>query len=125
MMAKDLFCRPSGKKCLFKADLTKGYWQIPVAPENVYKTVFVTPNGQYEFLRMPFGGLKKILDRLSGADHHEASEILPRIETTSQPLLRSQHCCPTSSIKGSQNKYNAMRHRGMHTHCSRSTCCKK
>ena len=69
-----------------KADLTKGYWRIPVAAENVYKTVFVTPNGQYEFLRMPFGGLKKILDRLSGADHHEASEILPRIETTSQPL---------------------------------------
>ena len=60
-------------------DLTKGYWQIPVAPEDVYETAFVTPDGQYEFLRMPFGGLKKILERLSGPDHQEASEILPRI----------------------------------------------
>ena len=31
-------------------DLTKGYWQIPVAPEDVYKTAFVISDGQYEFL---------------------------------------------------------------------------
>ena len=54
-MAEDLFCRLSGKKYPSKIDLTKGYWQIPVAPEDVYKTAFVTPDGQYEFLRMPFG----------------------------------------------------------------------
>ena len=51
--AEDLFRRLSGMKYLPKIDLTKGYWQIPVAPEDVYKTVFVTPDGQYEFLRMP------------------------------------------------------------------------
>ena len=38
-MAEDLFRRLSGKKYLFKIDLTKGYWQIPVAPKDVYKTV--------------------------------------------------------------------------------------
>ena len=63
-------------KYLSKIDLTNGYWQIPVAPEDVYKTAFVTPDGQYEFLRMPFGmvnggatlvrGLKKVLKGLSG-----------------------------------------------------------
>ena len=73
--AEDLFCRLSGKKCLSKIDLTKGYWQIPVAPD-VYKTAFVTPDGQYEFLQMPFGmvnlaatlvrGSKKVLEGLSG-----------------------------------------------------------
>ena len=63
LTAEDLFHRPSGKKYLSKINLTKGYWQIPVAPEDVHKTVFVTPDGQYEFLRMPFGGLKKILGR--------------------------------------------------------------
>ena len=41
-------------KYLYKIDLTKGYWQIPVEPEDAYKTTFVTPNGQYEFLRIPF-----------------------------------------------------------------------
>ena len=69
---EDLFCRLSGLKYLSKIDLTKGYWQIPVAPEDVYKTAFVTPDGQYEFLRMPFGmvnsgatlvqGLEKVLE---------------------------------------------------------------
>ena len=74
--AEDLFRRLSGMKYLSKTDLTKGYWQILVAPEDVYKTAFVTPDGQYEFLRMPFAmvnsgatlvqGLKKVLEGLSG-----------------------------------------------------------
>ena len=74
--AEDLYHRLSGKKYLSKIDLTKGYWQIPVAPEDVYKTAFVTPDRQYEFLQMPFGmlnsgatlvrGLKKVLKGLSG-----------------------------------------------------------
>ena len=55
MMAEDLFRHLSGMQYLSKIDLTKGYWQILVAPEYVYKTAFVTPDGQYEFLRMPFG----------------------------------------------------------------------
>ena len=45
--AEDLFRRLSGKKYLSKIDLTKGYWQIPVAPEDEHKTAFVTPDGQY------------------------------------------------------------------------------
>ena len=75
-MAEDLFRRLSGMKYLSKIDLSKGYWQVPVAPDDVYKTAFVTPDGQYKFLRMPFGmvnsgatlvqGLKKVLEGLSG-----------------------------------------------------------
>ena len=63
-------------KYLSEIDLTKGYWQIPVAPEDEYKTAFVTPYGQYEFLWMPFGmvnsgatlvrELNKVLKGLSG-----------------------------------------------------------
>ena len=55
MTTADLFRRLSGKKYLSKIDLTKGYWQIPVAPEEVHTTAFVTPDGQYKFTRMPFG----------------------------------------------------------------------
>ena len=36
-------------------DLRSGFYQIPVHPESVKKTAFITPFGQYEFLRMPFG----------------------------------------------------------------------
>ena len=73
--AEDLFRRLSVMKYLSKIDLTKGYVQIPVVPEDVYKTVFVTSDGQYEFLWMLFGlvnsgatllrGLKKVLEVLS------------------------------------------------------------
>jgi len=44
-----------GKAKFFSIDLSKGYWQIPVAKEDVSKTAFVTFDGSYEFLRMPFG----------------------------------------------------------------------
>ena len=38
-----------------KLDLTKGYWQIPLAEEAKPLTAFVTHNGLYQFRTMPFG----------------------------------------------------------------------
>ncbi|XP_068227703.1 uncharacterized protein [Palaemon carinicauda] len=53
--ADDVFARLSESKFFTKIDFTKGYWQIKVRSEDVPKTAFVTPDGQYEFLKMPFG----------------------------------------------------------------------
>lgn len=36
-------------------DMTKGYWQIPLAPESHAITAFATPVGLFQFVRMPFG----------------------------------------------------------------------
>ncbi|XP_054841809.1 uncharacterized protein LOC129333892 [Eublepharis macularius] len=36
-------------------DLTKGYWQVPMAPGDQEKTAFATPQGLFEFQVMPFG----------------------------------------------------------------------
>jgi transposase InsO family protein len=70
--AEELFQKVSGDRVFSKVDLSKGYWQIKVAEKDIYKTAFVTPDGHWEFLKMPFGmvnsgatlkrGLKKILE---------------------------------------------------------------
>lgn len=36
-------------------DLNCGYYQVPISPESQKYTAFVTPDGHYEFRRMPFG----------------------------------------------------------------------
>ena len=36
-------------------DLTRGYWQVPVAQESQPKTAFTTPFGLFNFTVMPFG----------------------------------------------------------------------
>jgi hypothetical protein len=36
-------------------DMASGFHQIPVDSESVHKTAFVTPDGHFEYLRMPFG----------------------------------------------------------------------
>ena len=36
-------------------DLSKGFRQVRMNEEDIKKTAFVTPDGHYEFLKMPFG----------------------------------------------------------------------
>lgn len=35
--------------------MASGFNQVPIHPESIAKTSFVTPDGQFEYLRMPFG----------------------------------------------------------------------
>ena len=43
------------KQIFTSLDLKSGFHQIPVHPDSVEKTAFITPDGQWEYLRMPFG----------------------------------------------------------------------
>ncbi|KAJ1177696.1 hypothetical protein NDU88_002948 [Pleurodeles waltl] len=42
-------------KYMSTLDLTKGYWQIPLFPEDKEKTAFSTQSGLYQFTVLPFG----------------------------------------------------------------------
>ena len=45
----------AGSKWFSCLDLSAGYWQVEVAPEDKQKTAFVTRRGLFEFNAMPFG----------------------------------------------------------------------
>ena len=78
--AEHLFQKLSGDKFYSKIDLSKGYWQIAIPEEDISKTAFVTPDGSYEFLKMPFGminsaatlkrAMKKLIEDLDDVDFY-------------------------------------------------------
>lgn len=54
-MIEDLIDRLHGCKFYTSLDLKSGYHQICIRDEDVHKTAFVTNDGHWEYLRMPFG----------------------------------------------------------------------
>ena len=76
----DIFAQIGQAKYFSKFDMAKGYWQIPMREEDIVKTAFVTPDGSYEFLRMPFGlmnsgasftrMMRKLTKGMSGIQHY-------------------------------------------------------
>ena len=51
----DLLDALNGYKMFSTLDLRNGYWQVSMSGEDREKTAFITPNGFFEFNRMPFG----------------------------------------------------------------------
>ena len=51
----DLIDRLGNGKYITTLDLTRGYWQVPVAEEDQSKIAFATPFGLFQFRAMPFG----------------------------------------------------------------------
>eukprot|EP00745_Piridium_sociabile_P033382 TRINITY_DN571_c0_g1_i10.p1 TRINITY_DN571_c0_g1~~TRINITY_DN571_c0_g1_i10.p1 ORF type:complete len:1565 (+),score=261.65 TRINITY_DN571_c0_g1_i10:102-4796(+) len=52
---EQIFAKIGKSKYFTKLDLTKGYWQIPMHPEHRHLTAFTTPQGQFQWITMPFG----------------------------------------------------------------------
>lgn len=47
--------RLSGMKLFSNLDMFSGYYQVRMSNDAKKKTSFISPDGQYEFARMPFG----------------------------------------------------------------------
>ena len=54
-LVEELIARVGEAKYLSKMDLSKGFYQVPLAVEDREKTAFITTGGKFEFTRMPFG----------------------------------------------------------------------
>lgn len=52
---EDLLDQLAGHNIFISLDLASGYYQIPISEKSQEKTAFVTPDGQFEYTRMPFG----------------------------------------------------------------------
>ena len=93
---EDLFRKLNEDKYFSKIDLSKGYWQVPVAENDIHKTAFVTPDGSYEFLKMPFGmvnsaatllrAMRKLLAGLDNVDSY-IDDILIHTRTWEEHIL--------------------------------------
>jgi len=53
--SRDVLAKMAGKRYFARLDLAKGFYQVPLRPEDRKWTSFVTPSGQYQFTRLPFG----------------------------------------------------------------------
>lgn len=51
----DQISKLAGKKLFTTLDLSQGYHQLKISPEDTHKTAFVTPQGHFEYTRVPFG----------------------------------------------------------------------
>ncbi|CAH2093270.1 unnamed protein product [Euphydryas editha] len=51
----DHISKLAGMKYFTSLDMAQSYHQLLIAPEDTHKTAFITPQGQYEYLRVPFG----------------------------------------------------------------------
>lgn len=54
-LIQDIFDQLGGATIFSTMDLKSGYWQIPVAEEDIEKTAFTCHLGLFEFTRLPFG----------------------------------------------------------------------
>ncbi|CAH2239025.1 jg23584 [Pararge aegeria aegeria] len=74
----------AGKRFFTSLDLSQGFYQIPMAQNSIPRTGFVTPEGHYEFLRMPFGlanspcVFQRLMDKILGPLRFE--KVLPYID---------------------------------------------
>ena len=93
---EELFIKLAGKKFFTKVDLSKGYWQILVNPEDRPKTAFQAPQGLFQFTRMPFGlvtapatfaRMMRMLDLDKCSSMNFFDDILTASETWEQHLI--------------------------------------
>ncbi|KAL5494291.1 hypothetical protein EMCRGX_G015592 [Ephydatia muelleri] len=78
----ELIDRLGQERFISTIDLTRGYWQIPIATKDREKTAFTTPYGLFHFMVLPFGlngapaCFQRLMDRiLKGCEDFAAAYL--------------------------------------------------
>ena len=81
-------------------DLTKGYWQMPVAAQDRHKAALVTPGGLFQFRVMPFdlsgapASFQRLMDQLMPFGLSRAPASFQRL--MDQLIVFVRVCCGLS-----------------------------
>lgn len=67
----DQLDRLAGKIYFTTLDLAQGYHQVPIHPNSIGKTAFITPDGQYEYLANSPSVFRRIINKMLGNLRHE------------------------------------------------------
>ena len=54
-IVQDVIDKLSTANIFSKLDMAWGYWQVAMNPESIEKTAFITPDGHFEWVVLPFG----------------------------------------------------------------------
>jgi len=109
-LISDQIARLRGAKYFSCIDMASGFYQIPVHEDSIERTAFVTPEGQYEFLTMPFGlknapsvfqrAIMKALGDLATYAIVYIDDVLIIAESKEDALVRLQRVLETLSKAG-------------------------
>jgi hypothetical protein len=95
-------------------DANTGYWQIPMAPQDVHKTAFITHQGLFEFTWMPFGltgapeTYQNMMDEVLHEDIHGEELVVTQYldDTCAYTVLWSDHLAVLDCILTKLAKIN-------------------
>lgn len=104
--ADELIERLGEARYITTLDLTKGYWQVPLAPADRPKTAFSTPAGQFQYTVLPFGlhgapsTFQRLMDKVLQPLHHFAAAYIDDVVIHST-TCRTWHRCSSKYWKHS------------------------
>jgi hypothetical protein len=95
-IAEAIFSKLHNDVYFTKIDFSKGYWQIPMEDSAKEKTAFVTPDGNFQFKKMPFGMInatatfnrlmRKVLDKLTKIENY-VDDLLEHTPTWQEHMV--------------------------------------